>query len=437
MNFDWVKGLFPRTLYGRAAAILLLPILTLQLAVTLVFLQRHFEGVTRQMTLNLVREISFILEELETHSLDEVVEVRAERLELNLRRWDGVPSDNARRFIDVSGLTVIPTLYDNLPGVRDVDLSAPSWVVVAIESAKGPISIGFSRKRVSATNPHQVLVWMVFTGFVITIIAFIFLRNQLRPIKRLAAAAEAFGRGKSVPLNPSGAIEVRAAGNAFLDMRQRIERQIEQRTLMLSGVSHDLRTPLTRMQLQLGLMDGPDAQSLQKDVDEMSAMISGFLDFSRHANLEKAVEIDLAQMLLDLCKRCGPNVAFDVKGVPFLTQVRSGGLRRAVDNLVQNALRYGTRCNVTLEYLKKSVRIRIEDDGPGIAQEDQASALRPFVRLDAARNQNKGSGVGLGLAITADVARSHGGALVLGSSEALGGLQADLTLPRIVSSEDW
>ena len=436
MNGSWFRLLLPRTLYGRAAAILLLPILTLQLAVTLVFLQRHFEGVTRQMTLNLAREINFVLDQLEDNSFAQVEQFEAQKLSLTLRRWDGVPSGDARGFIDVSGRTVIPTLYNNLPGVRDVDLSARKWVVVVLESAKGPISIGFERRRVSASNPHQVLVWMLFTGFVMTGLSIFFLRAQLRPINQLAAAAEAFGRGRNVPITPRGAVEVRVATTAFLDMRQRLERQIEQRTLMLSGVSHDLRTPLTRMQLQLGLMDGPDAEALQEDVAEMNAMVNGFLDFSRHASSENPVEVDLAGMVGDICRRAGPGAQSKVEGTPGFSHVRVVALRRGVDNLVQNGLRYGTSVQATVCYLKNSVKITVEDDGPGIAPEDRDQAMKPFVRLDAARNQNKGSGVGLGLAITADVARLHGGVLTLGSSEKLGGLRADLTLPKLKLTEE-
>ncbi len=434
MNGSWFRAILPRTLYGRAAAILLLPILTLQLAVTLVFLQRHFEGVTRQMTLNLVREIAFVLDQLETKSFAEVEQVEAEKLSLTLRRWDGVPSGNARDWIDVSGRTVIPTIYDALPGVRDVDLSTRKWVIVVIESAKGPISIGFERRRVSASNPHQVLVWMVFTGLVMTILSIFFLRAQLRPINKLAAAAEAFGRGRNVPIDPQGAVEVRVATAAFLDMRQRLERQIEQRTLLLSGVSHDLRTPLTRMQLQLGMMDGPDVEALQEDVAQMNDMITGFLDFSRNASSEKPVEVDLAELVGDLVRRAGPKADMVVEGKPALSHVRAVALRRAVDNLVQNGLKYGTHAHVTLTHLKNSVRITVEDDGPGIAPKDRDQALKPFMRLDAARNQNRGGGVGLGLAITADVARLHGGSLVLGTSEDMGGLRADLTLPKLTLS---
>ena len=353
MAFLDIKQFLPRTIYGRAIAIMLLPILTMQLAVTLVFLQRHFEGVTRQMTQNLVREITFVLDEIDRKSFDEVAEFEAQELSLTLRRWDGEPSGNARNFWDLSGVTVLETLYDNLNRVRDVDLSTRKWVVLVIESTDGPISIGFERYRVSASNPHQLLVWMVVTGLVMTGIAFIFLRNQLRPIRRLAQAAEAFGRGKTVPLVPTGAIEVRAASTAFLDMRNRIERQIEQRTLLLSGVSHDLKTPLTRMQLELELLDDPLTAPLKEDVTRMQEMVTTFLDFSRDANDEKFVEVDSVELVHNICDKAIRPVSLSVTGDPFVMAFRANSLRRAVTNLIDNAMRYATNCHVTVHFPAK------------------------------------------------------------------------------------
>ena len=274
---------------------------------------------------------------------------------------------------------------------------------------------------------------MVLFGVLLTAIAYAYLRNQLRPITRLAAAAEAFGRGRSEPYWPGGANEVRAAGHAFIDMRNRIERHIEQRTLMLSGVSHDLRTPLTRLKLGLSMLDDEEAEALLRDVDDMQHMLDEFLTFARGAS-EDAVEsvnaIELVRMIVADAERGGANVSLGPMLGSGRVQLRPVAIRRAVGNLIANASRYGTRAEVSVLLTDKSLRIRVEDDGPGIPADRVDEAMRPFTRLEPARNQNRGTGVGLGLSIAADIARAHGGVLRLGRSEALGGLQADLVIGR-------
>ncbi|MEL6889484.1 MAG: ATP-binding protein, partial [Pseudomonadota bacterium] len=289
------------------------------------------------------------------------------------------------------------------------------------------------RRRVSASAPHQLLVNMVFFGVLITLVAFFYMRNQLRPIKRLANAAEAFGRGNVIPYTPSGATEVRAAGTAFVDMRTRIERQIETRTLMLSGVSHDLRTPLTRMRLALSMLDDADRVPLERDVDDMQGMIDAFLSFAKgesEAEPEDTDPIALATGLVSAAQRGGqPVVMKEVEGAGTVT-LRVAAIKRALDNLITNAVRYGRRAEVSVRLSEKSLRFRVEDEGPGIPEDMHADAQRPFVRLDQSRNQDRGSGVGLGLAIATDIARAHGGVLRLGRSEALGGLRADIVIAR-------
>jgi two-component system osmolarity sensor histidine kinase EnvZ len=429
MISTYLKRFAPRTLYGRAAAILLLPMLTLQLAVAAVFVQRHFEDVTVQMTNNLLFEITMVLDEIDHRSIGDVARTMAQSLNLNLRQWDGVPSGNAPVFYDISGRTITPLLFKKLDRVRDVDLSNLDRVTIGFESAKGPVQIIFPRYRVSASNPHQVLVLMVFTGLFMTVVAFLFLRNQLRPIKRLSMASAAFGRGQSVDLNPGGAIEVRAAGQAFLDMRDRIERQIEQRTMMLSGVSHDLRTPITRLQLGLELLGGAEVEDLKKDVDSMRLMVDSFLNYARDSTADPIADVDLVALVADLGGRCDPSVRVEVRGVPRLITLRRISMQRAVENLLVNAGRYADCVQILICFSANEISICIYDNGPGIPADQRDQAIKPFVRLEPARGQNQGSGVGLGLAIAADAARSHGGALILGCSVDLGGLSAELKLP--------
>tara|TARA_B100000787_G_C16159543_1_gene280697 strand:- start:546 stop:1349 length:804 start_codon:yes stop_codon:yes gene_type:complete len=266
-----------------------------------------------------------------------------------------------------------------------------------------------------------------------TVIASIYLRNQLRPVTKLARAAEAFGRGHHVDYAPGGAIEVRAAGNAFLDMRSRIERHIEQRTMMLSSVSHDLRTPLTRLKLGLSLLDDKDREPLERDVEDMRRLLEGFLDFARGAAEDDSEDTEpqkLLEMIVADANRAGKAVTLgDSHGTGTL-MLRHLAMRRGVENLIENAVRYGNNVVVSYVLSQKSLCISIEDAGPGIPAEMREEALKPFTRLDPSRNQDKGSGVGLGLAITADIARAQGGILRLGTSETLGGLKADIVIAR-------
>ena len=299
----------------------------------------------------------------------------------------------------------------------------------------GPVQMSLDRRRVSASNPHQLLVNMVVFATLMTMIAYVYLRNQLRPITRLARAAEAFGKGRRVDYRPAGAVEVKAAGQAFVEMRDRIERQIEQRTLMLSGVSHDLRTPLTRLKLGLSMIDADERVDMERDVEDMERLITEFLDFARGAKQGEMEKVDpgvlVAQIVQDAA-RAGN--AVELVGIDGQGPSRDGvmlrrdAVRRAVENLINNAVRYGNTAEVSVQMQPDAIVICVEDDGPGIPEDQRDEALKPFSRLDKSRNQNLGSGVGLGLAIAADIARNHGGAIVLGESERLGGLRAEFQI---------
>ena len=272
----------PKRLYWRAAFILLFPVIFLQLIVSVVIIKRHFEGVTEQMTGTVASQIKLIASTVEAAEIDAAFEL-SEALDMKLLAIESDSSIglNSKRFYDVSGIVVIRELY-KLKWVQNVDLLDDDYVTVTLWLADTIFQLQFDRARVSASNPHQLIVNMVVFGAFFSLIAFMYLRNQLRPITRLAAAAEAFGRGQTVPYTASGAIEVKAAGNAFLEMRNRIERHIEQRTMILSGVSHDLRTPLTRLKLGISLLDSDDKEPLERDLEEMGLMLDEFLTFAKH-----------------------------------------------------------------------------------------------------------------------------------------------------------
>jgi two-component system osmolarity sensor histidine kinase EnvZ len=437
MSFAWLKRYMPLSLYGRAALILVLPVVTLQLVVSIVFIQRHFEGVTVQMSSSVALELRYLLDEMQGRptkalALDSVRDIaRSLRYDVTFVSDEQIPEQTERRWYDFSGIVVERVLHERLDELLTVAMPDDWRIFAFVDTPQGPARIGFDRPRVSASNPHQLLVNMVFFGVLMTIIAYIYLRNQLRPITRLGRVAEAFGRGQTLPYHASGAIEVRAAGNAFLAMRARIERQIEQRTMMLSGVSHDLRTPLTRLKLGLSMLDDADREPLERDVEDMRRLLDEFLNFasgSSEGEQELCDPFSLVHAVVEDAVRMGTNVKVSVGEVGDPVMLNALSIRRALENLIGNAVRYGTNAEVSVLRTEKTVTFRVEDDGPGLPEELYGAAVKPFVRLEPARNQDRGTGVGLGLAITNDIARAHGGSLRFSKSKSLGGLRADIVI---------
>ena len=423
----------PKRLYWRAAFILLFPVIFLQLIVSVVIIKRHFEGVTEQMTGTVASQIKLIATKVEAAEIDAAIEL-SEALNMKLLALESDKSIglNSKRFYDVSGIVVIRELY-KLKWVQNVDLLDDDYVTVTLRLADMIFQLQFDRARVSASNPHQLIVNMVVFGAFFTLIAFMYLRNQLRPITRLAVAAEAFGRGQTVPYTASGAIEVKAAGNAFLEMRNRIERHIEQRTMILSGVSHDLRTPLTRLKLGLSLLHCDGKEPLERDLEEMRLMLDEFLTFAKaqdneQSNFELLTVSGILDNLKDDYQRSNAKlqVANNITSGSYF--MRPSLIRRALDNIIGNALRYGTLANLKVTIDNEYINFIVEDDGPGIPAEMRPEALKPFSRLDPARNQDKGMGVGLGLPIASDIAQAHGGSLRLLKSDKYGGLRAEFKI---------
>lgn len=439
MKFGWLKHYMPRGLYGRAALILAVPVVVLQLVVSVAFIQNHLEDIITQMTRTVVREIEVLRRigadaDSQAAVLEEVGPfLPALQMRLEFLPETAAPPGDAIRWFDFSGRLVRDTVRASLPATQAVEIPANGTVRIYASTALGLLQVTVPRSRLTASAPHQLIVTMVFFSLLTTLVAFLYLRNQLRPITRLADAAQAFGRGRTVPYWPTGAVEVRAAGSAFLDMRARIERQIEQRTMLLSGVSHDLRTPLTRLKLGLSMLDEDEAAPLLRDVDEMQRLVDTFLEFSRGASEGEPEPTDpmalVAQIVADM-QRAGKPVELAETSGRGTMALRTLAIRRAVENLLANAVQYGTRAEVSVLLTDRFLRIRVEDDGPGIPPDQRAEAMKPFSRLDPARNQNRGSGVGLGLAIVRDIARAHGGALRLEQSARLGGLCADIVIGR-------
>lgn len=442
MLSHWLKSFMPRGLYGRTALILMVPIVTIQVVLSIVFIQRHFDRVTQQMTASVVAELGFVTDQIDAAPDPAAVLAQLapvlDALEIAAILPAETPPRTLRRVHDIAGLSLLATLREGLPGFAVADLRDSGTAEIWIDTRHGVLNVSVPRGRMSPSNPHQLLVIVLLAAVVMTFISFLFLRNQVRPIRRLAQVAEAFGKGQTLAYAPSGATEVRAAGHAFLDMRARIERQIEQRTLMLSGISHDMRTPLTRMRLTLSMMDETeDTEALRADIAELETLLDSFLDFARTQAAVAMETLDPLELVREVVEqrrkgRARAVITLEAGDSPMAPMALRGLLVvRALDNLIGNALRYGSdRVTVAVVQTAEALRITVEDSGPGIPPEQREDARRPFVRLDAARNQDRGGGVGLGLAIAEDAMHQHGGRLELDESPRFGGLRARLVLPR-------
>lgn len=436
-SFTWARNALPKRLFARTVLILIVPIIGVQIVLAAVFIQRHFEGVTRQMTNVAGAELNFVIEALQN---GEDVRAIGRRLTLGIVLIPDAEITPGNRLnpIDVSGRELVNSLNNLVLYPLFVDtVSVNKAVRVAVQLPDAVLEVTIPRNRLMASNPHLLFTWMFFTSAVFLVISLLFLRNQVRPIRDLARAAEAFGKGRSLPFRPRGADEVRRAGSAFLSMRERIERQIDSRTTMLSSVSHDLRTPLTRMRLALDMAEAtPETNELKQDVREMERMIEGFLTFARGEAEEETTETDAITLIRELAQNTrrqgGKLSTVFLNDTPERTEVsiRAMAVRRALQNLLSNAHRHGSQIRMTLRLSNTSFDVEIEDNGPGIPPSERETALRPFTRLDPARNQDAGGSVGLGLSIASDVARAHGGILTLGDSDELGGLKVLFRLPR-------
>ena len=431
--FKWIKSYMPKRLYYRAALILVLPVVLLQLIVSIVFIQRHFEGVTVQMTKTVAAELDLITEVIENDGA-----VAAQKISRSLGMSMSIVSQQSeflerRRIYDLTGLVVRRELL-SLPEILAVDLPDNRKVNTRIKSGQEYFDLQFSRRRVSASNPHQLIVYLLVFGAFFTIIAFFYLRNQLRPITRLADAAEAFGLGENVPYDPSGALEVRAAGQAFLDMRERIQRHLKQRTMILSGVSHDLRTPITRLKLGLSFLPKEQREPLEKDVEDMNLLLNEFLDFTKLENQTDVPTEDtnpsiLVNELIENFRRANIEIKSVGEIGNNLFKRKPFAIKRALDNLINNANRYGEMILIEQKIENNFLVLTVHDDGTSIDETQYDEVVQPFTRLDTSRNQNKGSGVGLGLPIAKEIAEGQGGTLTLSKSDILSGLCASLIIP--------
>ena len=433
-----LKRWLPATLYGRALLIIILPIALMQIAVTWVFFEAHWQTVTNRLSHSLAGDIAWVVEAYEENPASlPMVSARAERtlgLSVELQPDRTIPTGERSSFLRFRALdrTLRRAVDDSLRHAFWSDATRyPGHVQVHVQVGEGVLRFYAPRERASATRAHVFVLWLAGATVLLTAVAILFIKNQVRAIERLAAAAEAFGKGADARLKPHGAREVRQAARAFLDMRERINRHIDQRTALLASVSHDLRTPLTRLKLELALArPSKKLEAMKRDVLEMEHMIDEYLAFARGEGGEDVEVVALRSLLDEVgegARRAGAAVAIYADAA-LTVAVRPNALKRALSNLIMNAAVHGEHVEVTaLPRAAGGVEITVDDDGPGITPDRYEDAFKPFSRLDESRNQNA-KGVGLGLAIARDVARGHGGDVRLDRSP-LGGLRAVLRLP--------
>jgi len=434
-----LKRQLPTTLWGRSLLIIVLPILIMQGAVTWAFFDMHWQTVTARLSEGLAGDVAWAAEsyriEPTAANLAEITDQaqRSMQLSVALRPGATLPEEQRRGPIGVVDRTVEAALAGRLDQPFWFDTTRyPAYIDIQVQQRDGVLRIIAPRERAVATQAHIFVLWLTLATGLLMGVAILFIRNQVRAIERLAEAAEAFGRGEVTrPFKPHGAREVRQAATAFLAMRDRIQRHIDQRTALLASVSHDLRTPLTRLRLELALAPPFKRQAAMKgDLDEMEHMIDEYLAFARGEAGEAPQRLDILSLLKaagEDVKRAGAEVEIATPSGLTAT-LRPLAFKRALNNLAGNAAVHGEHVRLSARALPSGgLEIAVEDDGPGIPDEMHEEAFRPFSRLDESRNQNR-KGVGLGLAIARDVARSHGGDITLARSE-LGGLRALIRLP--------
>lgn len=437
-----VKRLLPNTLFGRSLLIIVTPVLLLQIIVSFIFFDRHWSSMSRRLAWAMAGDVNFIVSEIERApnqaEIERIIDSASSNLGLrvSLEKSDKPAVPVKKPLLPMRWYSVERTLDNALQEKLRHPFTSRAhaegqWYEIIVEAKRGDIRILASERRLFSSTTYIFILWMLGSSFVLFTISIVFMRNQIRPIHRLALAAERFGRGEDTPaFKPEGATEVRRAAVAFVEMRDRLRRQIEQRTAMLSGVSHDLRTPLTRMRLQLEMLGNtPDIADLRRDVDEMESMIEGYLSFARGESGEQSERVDLKEILSRIAakaRRQGFHINENYSG-DLHVRLRPQAIERALGNLVSNASKYAPHVWVSAYKQSKAIEITVDDDGPGIKESARETVFRPFYRVEASRNKKTG-GIGLGLSIAQDIIHAHGGEIWLEDSNH-GGLRVVVRLP--------
>jgi two-component system, OmpR family, osmolarity sensor histidine kinase EnvZ len=434
--------LVPKGLYARALIIIIAPIVLLEGVVAFVFMERHWNAVTRRLSEATVRDIAALIDVYQDYSRDDdygrLIEMARDRLNLSMQVLPptDLPPAQPRPFFNLLDRTLSAELRNQIKQPFWIDTVGNSKLVeIKVKLKTATLRFVATRSQTYASNSDIFMAYMVGSSVVLLTLAILFLRNQIRPILKLAEAADAFGKGRPIDeeFKPRGAREVRQAAQAFIEMRERIKTHVDQRTTMLAGVSHDLRTILTRFKLQLAMMGNrPEIVGMKSDVNEMQHMLEDYLAFTRGDGGEEAKPTNLRELLEEISDEAqiyGKPVDLKLRRrkADLVLPLKRQAFKRAVTNLVSNAARFGDQIIIRAATERNWLRVEVDDDGPGIPATERDNVFKPFYRLDHARNQDEGN-TGLGLAIARDIARSHGGDIALGQSS-LGGLRAILRVP--------
>jgi len=433
-----VKRFLPRTLFGRSLLIIVTPLIVLQIVSTWIFYDRHWDTITKRLTTAVAGEIGVLVQLFQWYpdpdDRGQILQTVLSRTEIRAILVPGeilpnTPSPRGGRILDS---WLVRSLEERVRRPFRIDtVSSRDRIFIDVQIAEGVLKVEVPRERLFSSTTYVFVLWMVGSSLILFAVASIFMRNQVQPIRRLAEAADAFGKGRETnDFKIVGATEVRLAATAFKRMRDRIVRQIQQRTEMLAGVSHDLRTPLTRMKLALAMLgDRPEVREIEHDVVEMERMLEGYLSFARGEGAEKPAPADLRELIEDVAsgsRRQGGRIAVDVPD-PIEVSLQRDAFRRCLNNLVSNGMRHAAHVWIGARRTGEMVEIAVDDDGPGIPAEQRKMVFRPFYRIDGSRNPGTG-GVGLGLAIARDIVQVHGGEILLRDSPH-GGLRVLLRIP--------
>ncbi len=438
--FTSFKRFLPKGLFARATLIVILPVVLVQVIIAILFWDNHWGRVSSRLAKDLIGEVRYVLSEVnQAQTTQEIVYLQSQ----SRRYLDFSFSFDPNHILtkddgtsDIASKTIRQQLTMQIPGEWSLkkDPNDLNFYILSIQSRNGVMHVKFRKSRIFSSSIFVVVIWGAIAATAFIMVAELFLRNQVRAIAKLAEVAEAYGKGRDIiGYKPYGAKEVRRVGASFLSMRRRLNSYIEQRTLMLSGISHDMRTPLTRLTLELDMMDpnDPAVIDMQQDVAQMQQMIKAWLSYIRDAEGEATQHFSLSKCLEDICaglrKKYSNDAIVIQRYQPVIIEGKLNSLNRAFTNIIENAVKYGIKANITYFKEESFISVIVEDEGPGISPEEKANVFKPFYRIESSRNTQTG-GIGLGLSIARDIITAHGGEIYLENRD-VKGLRCRIILP--------